>query len=327
MGDLITLPPDPKGWYCVGFSHELPAGALITRRFMGQDLVIFRTKSGVPAAMDAYCPHLGAHFGHRGSVVGETLRCPFHNFCFNVEGVCISTGYNTKPPPTARADTRPVCEINGLVRVYHDPQGAPPAWEIPPLDSTGWTGLYTRCWPLNSHPQETTENSVDIGHLKVVHGYHAVESLNDLKTDGPYLNARYAITRPALRWLPASPTLRAEFEIHIYGLGYSFVDVRVVSMGLHTRQFVLPTPTEDGRIDLRIALSMKRLGRGALALPARLVNGPAARFVFEGFAEDVQQDFIIWEHKRYIHPPALAQGDGPIGAYRRWARQFYADRA
>ncbi|MER6304129.1 (2Fe-2S)-binding protein, partial [Kitasatospora sp. NPDC001539] len=27
--------------------------------------------------------------------------------------------------------------------------------------------------------------------------------------------------------------------------------------------------------------------------------------------------------KRYVSPPRLAAGDGPIGAMRHWARQFY----
>lgn len=53
--------------------------------------------------MDAYCPHLGAHLGIGGTVEGETLRCPFHAFRFDTGGVCVATGYGTKPPPTARA--------------------------------------------------------------------------------------------------------------------------------------------------------------------------------------------------------------------------------
>jgi hypothetical protein len=37
---------------------------------------------------------------------------------------------------------------------------------------------------------------------------------------------------------------------------------------------------------------------------------------------DVRQDFDIWNHKTYLEWPALA--DGPVGLYRRWARQFHA---
>lgn len=36
---------------------------------------------------------------------------------------------------------------------------------------------------------------------------------------------------------------------------------------------------------------------------------------------------LVWENKQYRERPALAVGDGPIGLYRRWARQFYEDAA
>jgi hypothetical protein len=49
-----------------------------------------------------------------------------------------------------------------------------------------------------------------------------------------------------------------------------------------------------------------------------------ASLLFKSFVHDTQQDFTIWQHKKYISQPALAEGDGPIGKYRQWARQFYA---
>ncbi len=38
---------------------------------------------------------------------------------------------------------------------------------------------------------------------------------------------------------------------------------------------------------------------------------------------DISQDFVIWQHKRYVQLPILAEGDGPVGKYRQWAKQFY----
>ncbi len=38
---------------------------------------------------------------------------------------------------------------------------------------------------------------------------------------------------------------------------------------------------------------------------------------------DISQDFVIWQHKRYVPPSMLAEGDGPVGKYRQWAEQFY----
>jgi hypothetical protein len=57
--------------------------------------------------------------------------------------------------------------------------------------------------------------------------------------------------------------------------------------------------------------------------PRPLLNALISRFILYCFSHDAQQDFDIWQNKRFIQPPALAEGDGPIGKYRLWARQFY----
>ena len=36
-------------------------------------------------------------------------------------------------------------------------------------------------------------------------------------------------------------------------------------------------------------------------------------------------DLEIWEHKAYLARPCLADTDGPIMKFRRWASQFYVD--
>jgi len=45
--------------------------------------------------------------------------------------------------------------------------------------------------------------------------------------------------------------------------------------------------------------------------------------VIREYKTDVYQDFKIWENKKYLIRTHLAPGDGPIGFYRLWARQFY----
>jgi hypothetical protein len=45
--------------------------------------------------------------------------------------------------------------------------------------------------------------------------------------------------------------------------------------------------------------------------------------VFRGYKHDVRQDFKIWENKKYILQTPLADGDGPIVMYRKWAQKFY----
>lgn len=330
MGKKVALPPYPNGWYCVGLSSQLKPGEVRTVQFMGEEAVMFRTRSGKVNVMDAYCPHLGGHFGHGGTVVGEVIRCPFHGFCFDGNGECVSTPYGTKPPPTAVVPTKPVRDINGFILVYHDASGRQPGWEIPEIDFAGWNPVLTTVLDLKSHPQETSENSVDLGHFTIVHGYSGIEVLKPLVTEGPYLNTKYAMHRSA-GFLGRAEKLRAEFEVHVHGLGYSVVEVEVPKYGLQFINFVLSTPVENGRVHLWLGMSMKKVTNAwkvnpvLSVLPKALVNFILSKASFKGYVHDVKQDFHIWENKSYIAPPALAKGDGPVGRYRMWAKQFYPE--
>jgi nitrite reductase/ring-hydroxylating ferredoxin subunit len=313
---VTQLPPYPHGWYAVGFSDELRPGVVLTRPFMGGELVVYRTESGRVCAVDPYCAHLGAHFGFGGSVDGNLIVCPFHGFAYDEAGICVRTGYSTKPPPTARVRQHPLRETNGILLVYHDDAESSPSWEVPALDADrkDWTRLRRREFVLRDHPQETTENSVDFGHFAHVHGYRNPRMLRGAVTDGPYLSTAFAADHPLPLLLRR--TLEFEFETEIFGLGYSLVNARVPRFGLEARLWVLPTPIDEERLTLRLAASIRRSRR-------RLPEGLLAKLVLAGFAYDARQDFPIWENKRYLPRPALAQGDGPIGMYRRWALQFY----
>jgi nitrite reductase/ring-hydroxylating ferredoxin subunit len=325
--------PFPVGWYAIRFSHELAPGAVERVTFCGQSLVLFRTESGRAALVDAYCPHLGAHFGHGGTVEGEALRCPFHGFCFDTTGACVSTPYQKKLPPL-RAHTWPLREHGGAILAWYHPAGHEPTWEVPELPDEGFGELRTHIFAdLKSHPQETTENSVDLGHLSVVHGYKDVEMQKPLRTDGPYLTARYAMSRdnpffPALSFLPPAPPVKAEFEVHVHGLGYSFIAVAVPDQGIEGRHFVYCTPTKAGFVDLRVAICQKVPSPAQVAwplgwMPRRLAEELVGRLTMRAYVNDIAQDFDIWQNKRYIQPPALADGDGPVGPYRKWCKQFY----
>jgi nitrite reductase/ring-hydroxylating ferredoxin subunit len=319
------LKPFPRGWFAVGYSHELPIGTVLSRRLAGEEIVVFRTRSGRCVAMDAWCPHMGAHLGRTGAKVeGESIRCAFHGFAFDCLGECVATGYGTKPPAKARARIWPLHEVNGLLMVH---VGGTPEYELPRLDWSGYTPLAwtARTFELRTHPQTLTENSVDVGHLSWVHGYESVEVLEPLATDGPRLTASYGMSRPAGVVGKLGRNLRANFDVALYGLGYSFVDVRVPAHGLHSRHFVLATPTDAGRLELRLALAVERPGPAArVPSPFRApVERAIAAAVFRGYVKDAQADFPMWENTRHTHPPVLAAGDGPIIKFRSWAAQFY----
>src|SRR5437868_8160299 len=114
--------PDPDGWYCLGFSREVKPGMVLTRKFMGQDVVLYRTSKGMLRVVRPYCPHLGGHLG-LGKVEGENIICAFHTFAYGLDGMCSRTSYGARPPK-ARLGFHTVRETNtGLIMAWHHHEG------------------------------------------------------------------------------------------------------------------------------------------------------------------------------------------------------------
>ena len=312
--ERMTLHPFPSGWYPLVLSDELAPGAVKTRWFMGEEVVVFRSEDGGVCVAGAYCPHLGAHLGHGGKVVGETLRCPFHHFRFDLKGSCVHTPYAGKAPPSARLSTRPISERNGLVLAWHGASGEGPGWEMPTLDFEGFTGFKVRDWKLAAHPQETAENSVDVGHFATVHGFLKADVRGEPRVEGPVFRIDYSAALPGSAYGMARP-VEFDFDIAIYGLGVSVVDTRVPELGIATRQYVLTTPLDGREMELRGAMAMRRMANPRL-------TDQLHEMTFRGFVDGITQDLPIWGNRRYLERPALAAGDGPIALFRKWARQF-----
>jgi nitrite reductase/ring-hydroxylating ferredoxin subunit len=317
-------------------ARDLPVGKVWRRQLAGRHLAVFRTASGALGCLDAHCPHLGADMAVGGAVEGEHLRCPFHGFTFDVQGACVATPYGQKVPPLARCGACPVVERAGLVLAWHGAAGEAPSFAITDIDRASWTPWREHVFDLRGHPQEIAENGVDFGHFVAVHGYQNVQVTAPLEPDGPILRAAYAFDRP--RGLQGSGLLTTSIRILQHGLGYALVEAHVANLGVRTRQLVLALPLGDDRMQLRIALAVDRSVQPRQVhpllawLPAGgMVAGWLAERIADrgmaGYIEDVEQDLPIWQHKAHLPRPALAAGDGPVGPYRKWVRQFYPQSA
>lgn len=327
-GDIThinSLPPFPSSWYAVLFSKDLRAGKILTRYFCGNEVILFRTEVGEAVMMDAYCPHLGAHFAYGGLIREDTIVCPFHAFCFDKSGKCVATGYGTKPPPKAKVKVWKVQEQHGVIFAYHG-TGISESWQIPMLKIENWSAFKLHEWRLKSNPQEIAENSVDIGHFSLVHGYSNVQVIEPLKTNGSLLTASYGISRPAPI---GNKAVEVNFSIRQWGLGYALVDVHTLNYDMHSRHLVMPSPIDGTDICLRIGVSVRRdlklsnIHPLLSLLPKKLLFPLICNTYLKHFKADVYDDFKVWQNKIYAHKPCLAKGDGPIMQYRKWATQFH----
>lgn len=147
------------------------------------------------------------------------------------------------------------------------------------------------------------------------------------RLDGSRLNVRYRMKRN-LSSRSRLGAFELDFQITAHGLGYSAVEVDIKPYGIRSRQFLFSTPTEPGWMDLRIGQSVRnfQLYKGRLQLERRIGAALAdtlSRLFLSMYKHDVAQDFELWRHKCYVAQPLLAKGDGPVGLYRKWTRQFY----
>jgi nitrite reductase/ring-hydroxylating ferredoxin subunit/putative sterol carrier protein len=314
VGPRFPFPSFPRGWFVVAFSSDVAAGQVKTVHYFGQDIVLFRGQNGVLTALDKTCPHLGAHLGG-GRVDGNCLRCPFHAWAFDDTGRCVDVPYAPKVPPKAAARTWRIKEQNGVVFVFYCPRGEAPSWEVPPLGEDGWTPSRTIRWEIRSHPQEIAENTVDITHLGPVHHTHAAEILEH-EQRGHFMRVLLQMTANGAPIQMPDEINDVELDVVLHGLGSIVSSTHVLTAGLRTRQRIYPTPIDADRVAIFGMNSVK-------AMPDPGYTREIDEIFFQAFVSDFERDFPIWENKAYLERPLLAGGDGPIGRYRRWARQFY----
>ena len=76
-----------NGWYCAGWASEL-GQAPIGRRMLDQPVMVYRSDSGEPVALEGRCPHRFAPL-HLGTVENDCVACPYHGLVFDRTGLCV----------------------------------------------------------------------------------------------------------------------------------------------------------------------------------------------------------------------------------------------
>ena len=188
-----------------------------------------------------------------------------------------------------------------------------------------------RSFQFPGHPQETTENVVDLAHLRYTHGYDNVRQVDPVMVDGAYLNTSFDFRRTRKIAGIFDTMYDVSAVAHIYGLGYSFIDVHEKSIGMHSRLWVLATPVDGTLIDLVLANQVreirnpKRPVAGFRFLPVKLRHRLMNQIILAAQKRDVLQDVKIWSRKHYPPRPRLSRSDGEVPAYRQYCRQFYPE--
>jgi phenylpropionate dioxygenase-like ring-hydroxylating dioxygenase large terminal subunit len=305
--------PYPNGWYRVALSRDLARGKIVNLRYFGRDLVAFRGDDGVAHVLDAHCPHLGAHVGRGGKVVGNTVQCPMHAWRFAGNGDCVDVPYCKKIPPLARMRSWPSTEVNGMVLVWFHAEGAAPTFSIPTLPEYGapsWSSYLTLGWKPRVHVQEVAENALDLPHFNVVHDYLQIPALDHFETTDHTFRVKIAAPRRVFGIMSY-----ASIDITYHGMGVVFATV--VSKQVELRVILTSTPIDDEHVAIDMAV-LHDLRRNPLR------NAVIRAVLPLQIGIEFEHDIPIWEHKAYHSRPVLCATDGPIMAIRKWCEQFYS---
>jgi 3-ketosteroid 9alpha-monooxygenase subunit A len=273
--------------------------------------VIFRGEDQQVRVMDAYCPHLGAHLGKGGRVVGNTIKCPYHGWRYDGCGTCVEVPFSNKIPGQARLRPWLVAERNGIVFAHYDAEGRPPDFEIPTISeyasgnyASGRTGQTIR-----AHIQETQENMIDVGHFNFIHhGFKEFPQITEWEEDGRHFRVQLSSVT-ALG--PLSTPSTVTFDV--YGVGCQVVHVDA------TVRFVIIfaiTPIDEESIDFRFMVLYKKTW-------FRILSTIMQKAMLKRVMMEIGEDIPVWENKTFLERPVLGEQDRDLIRFRKWNHQFY----
>lgn len=309
--------PVPTGWYFVDFSENLKVSELRNVQMLDQEWVLFRTESGKVGMTDPYCPHLGAHIGHGGTVCGENVRCPFHHWEYDTEGWCKNVPYaKRKPPITALQPilrTLPVVEKYGMIWCWYHPACEAPSWELPYIpeleDATGYTGSRRGSWTANTCVQEIAENGVDTAHLKFLHGSPIIPPV-EATYDGPRMKLNIG---------------QGYIVGDIYGPGLNVMRFNQHGITATMISYSVPITSEKTQMNMSFRHVDYPAGTPELAASKKVIDHMIGAAEGEESAGFESVDFVVWNNKKYRPNPLLCDGDGPVIQFRQWFKQFYPE--
>jgi 5,5'-dehydrodivanillate O-demethylase len=178
--ELITRvgPGTPGGnmlrmyWHPISLSREInDENPTKFVRVLGEDLVIFKDKSGRFGLIADKCAHRNASMVY-GRVEERGISCAYHGWLYDCAGNILETPpeRNDAIMKNVKTTAYPVQDYLGMIWAYMGPDAVPPP--MPHYD-TLFRKDGTRKWLI--HPQlnanwfQAMENSMDPAHLQVLH--------------------------------------------------------------------------------------------------------------------------------------------------------------
>ncbi|AYA24999.1 3-ketosteroid 9alpha-monooxygenase subunit A [Rhodococcus rhodochrous J3] len=316
-----------RGWHCLGLSKDFKDGKPHSIEAFGTKLVVWADSNDEIKILDAYCRHMGGDLS-QGTVKGDEIACPFHDWRWGGNGRCKKIPYARRVPPIAKTRAWHTLDQDGMLFVWHDPQGNPPPADvtIPRIEgatSDDWTDWVWYTTEVDTNCREIIDNIVDMAHFFYVHYSFPVYFKNvfEGQVASQFMRGQAREdTRPHATGQPKMLGSRSDasyfgpsFMIDDLVYQYEGYDVESVLINCHY-------PVSQDKFVLMYGMIVKKSDRlqGEEALQTAQQFG---NFIAKGFEQDIE----IWRNKTRIDNPLLCEEDGPVYQLRRWYEQFYVD--
>jgi 5,5'-dehydrodivanillate O-demethylase len=163
-------------WHPIATTGELAERPTKVIRLLGEDLVLYRDRSGTYGLIDQLCPHRRVDLSY-GIPEDEGLRCMYHGWMFDETGQCVEQPFEETVHPDGRFKEKvkvkayPVEELAGVLLAYMGPLPAPlvPRWDLYVWDNV-MRDVGTTVLPCNW--LQCQENSLDPVHVEWLHAYY-----------------------------------------------------------------------------------------------------------------------------------------------------------
>ena len=188
MGALMR-----RYWHPVAAGIEMKDAWTKRVRLLGEDLVLYRDRSGAFGLIAEQCPHRRASLAY-GIPTIDGIRCPYHGWQFDATGACIDQP--NEPPESnfkhkVSTPAYPVEELGGLLFAYLGPEPRPLLPRLDGLVAPNAIRMVGRAVvPCNW--LQIMENSVDPVHTEWLHGH-----LHEFQAEAE--NEKVAISRHHVR--------------------------------------------------------------------------------------------------------------------------------
>jgi phenylpropionate dioxygenase-like ring-hydroxylating dioxygenase large terminal subunit len=157
-------------WYAAAWSQDLTQKPQ-AKTFLNEKVVLWRTASGRPAALEDRCCHRAAPLSF-GEISGEHLCCGYHGLRFNTAGECVLVPGQDHVPPRAAVRSYPVHERWNVVWIWMGEGALADLARIPELpwldDSSNWA-IAPGMIEVKANYLFIIDNLLDLTHVFYVH--------------------------------------------------------------------------------------------------------------------------------------------------------------